>query len=209
MSVPEGQDLQRDIILVVGEDEVRIAASSQFLCLVSKPFSKMLGPNFKEGQPGDATTKKEISLPEDKPSTMERMCNIIHLQIHGSSPVPTAAELHDLAILSDKYDCVQATSLAARAWIRPSSSHNTDDLGLLLVSASIYTLPEAFDNISSSLVLNHQGSYRVLENVPGFVEFLGWETMRKQVPLFDRRSELSIVCSETRREAQSGPRKDK
>jgi hypothetical protein len=72
------QGLTFDIILVVGEDQVRISASSLLPCSASKPFSKMLGPNFKEGRSDDESTVKEILLPADKPSAIELMCNIIH-----------------------------------------------------------------------------------------------------------------------------------
>ena len=133
-----------DIVLVVGEDQMQIYASSQILCMASKPFSKMLGPHFKEGQPHAALTMKEIPLPADKPSAVRLMCNIIHHQIDGTGPVPTAAELCDLAIVADKYDCTRATGLAAKTWIQPTSAHDTCDLGLLLISASIHALPEAF-----------------------------------------------------------------
>jgi hypothetical protein len=82
--------------------------------MASKPFSKMLGPNFKEGQPNDGSTGKEIPLSADKPSAIELMCNIIHHRIHETSHTPAAIEIHDLAIVSDKYDCIRATALAAR-----------------------------------------------------------------------------------------------
>jgi len=183
MSSTTDQDLTCDIILVVGEDQVRISASSLLLCLASKPFSKMLGPNFKEGQSDDGSTEKEIPLPADKPSAIKLMCNIIHHRIHETSHTPAAIEIHDLAIVSDKYDCIRATALAARAWIHPNSARDTNELGLFLISASIFALPKAFYKVSTSLVLNHQGSYKVLEDVPGFIERLGWETIRKLVSL--------------------------
>jgi hypothetical protein len=183
MSSTIDQDLTCDIILVAGEDQVRISASSLLLCLASKPFSKMLGPNFKEGQSDDGSTVKEIPLPADKPSAIELMCNIIHHRIHKTSHTPGATDIHDLAIVSDKYDCIRATALAARAWIHPNSTHDTNELGLLLISASLFALPEAFYRVSMSLVINHQGSYKVLEDVPGFIERLGWETIRKLASL--------------------------
>jgi hypothetical protein len=151
--------------------------------MASKPFSKMLGPNFKEGQPNDGSTGKEIPLPADKPSAIELMCNIIHHRIHETSHTPAAIEIHDLAIVSDKYDCIRATALAARAWIHPNSARDTNELGFFLISASIFALPEAFYKVSMSLVINHQGSYKVLEDVPGFIERLGWETIRKLASL--------------------------
>lgn len=182
MSSTTDQDLSLDIILVVGEDQVRVSASSQLLCIASKPFRKMLGPNFKEGQSDDGCTGKEIRLPADKPSAVELMCNIIHHRVDGSIPVPTAAEICDLAVISDKYDCTRATGLAAKAWIQPNPAHDMSDLGLLLISAFTYKLPEAFYEISASLVLEHRGSYHELEKVPGLIESLGWEIIRKWGP---------------------------
>ena len=179
MSSTTNQDPMWDITLVVGDDQARIAASSQVLCMSSKPFLKMLGPHFKEGQLDEASTKKHISLPADKPSAIELMCNILHHQVSGVSTVPTVADLYDLAIVADKYDCTFATGLAARAWINPTSAHDTNDLGLLLVSAFIYMLQDAFHDISALLVLGHRGSYEELEKVPGFIERLGWETICK------------------------------
>lgn len=167
MSCTTDQDILWDIILVVGEDQVRISSSSQLLCMASKPFCKMLGPNFKEGQADDGSTGKEIQLPADKPSAVELMCNIIHHRIDGSTPVPTAAEICDLAMISDKYDCTRATGLAAKAWIQPTPAHDMSELGLLLISASMYKLPEAFYEISASLVLEHRGSYQELEKCQG------------------------------------------
>jgi hypothetical protein len=115
MSSTTDQDLEWDIILVAGEDQVRVSASSQILCIASKPLSRMLGPNSEEGQRDDASTGKEIPLPADKPSPVETVYSIIHHQIDGAVPAPTAANLCDLAIVSDKYDCTRATGLAARA----------------------------------------------------------------------------------------------
>jgi hypothetical protein len=183
MSSTTDQNLTCDIILVVGEDQVRISASSLLLCMALKPFSKMLGPNFKEGQSNDGSTGKEIPLLADKPSTIELMCNIIHCRIRETSHTPAAIEIHDLAIVSDKHDCIRATALAARVWIHPNSARDTNEPGHFLISAFMFALPKAFYKVSTSLIINHQGAYKVLEDVPGFIERLGWETIRKLVSL--------------------------
>lgn len=153
MSSTADQNLEWDIVLVGGEDQVQIHASSQLLCMASKPFSEMPGLHFKKEQPHAASTRKEIPLPVDKLSAVRIMCNMIHHQIDETGPVPTAAELCDLGIVADRYDCTRATGLAAREWIQLTSAHDTSDLGLLLISASIYALLEAFYKILVSLVL--------------------------------------------------------
>lgn len=194
-------DPEGDIVLVVSNDKVRIFASSCLLCIASKPFAKMLGPNFKEGQIDKASNRREISLPDDKSSAMEILCNILHHR-HQASFLPKATDVYDLAILADKYDCIQATALAAAAWIQPNPAHDARDLGLLLISASIYGLPEAFYKTSASLILGHRGTYSVLGDVPDFVERLGWETIRKSALTRCDVHELKVLHSAVGREAQ-------
>jgi hypothetical protein len=138
------EDPSGDAILVVGNDQVRISASSQLLRIASRSSSKMLGSNFKEGQPDDADTREEISLPDDKLSVIDLMFNIIHYRIHETSLAPTVAKLHDDAIVSDKHDCIQATSLKTTAWIQPDVNQHLYNLGMLMVIVFIFIHREAF-----------------------------------------------------------------
>lgn len=193
-------DPEGDIVLVVGNDKVRIFAPSCLLCIASRSFARMLGPNFKEGQIDKASTRKEISLP-DESSAMEILCNILHHR-HSASFFPKATDVSDLAILADKYDCIGATALAAAAWIQPNSAQDARDLGLLLSSASMYGLPEAFFKTSASLIWGHRGTYNVLGDVPDFVERLGWETIRRSIFTRQDVRELKVLHSTIGREAQ-------
>ena len=113
------KDPSGDIILVVWNDKVRISTLSQVLRIASRPFSKMLGSNFKEEQPDDADTRKEILLPDDKLSVIDSMRNIIHYRVHEPTLAPTVAKLNDYAIVSEKHDCIQTISLTTIAWIQP------------------------------------------------------------------------------------------
>jgi hypothetical protein len=178
MSSSWHEEFSGDTIFVVGNDQVRISVSSQLLCVASKPFSKMLGPDFSEGQPDKADTIREISLPDDKPSATKLMCDIIHHRIHDPSLAPTAAELHDLAIVSDKYDCIQAISLAATAWIQPDATQHISELGMLMATAFMLKLSAPFYRVTKTLILGCEGSYHSLADIPGFVDRLGWEIIR-------------------------------
>ncbi|SMR62275.1 unnamed protein product [Zymoseptoria tritici ST99CH_1A5] len=137
----------------------------------------MLGPNFLEGQEQDDHDSKQVMLPDDKPVAMEMMCNIIQHRNGNLPPRPTAMEIYDLAIAADKYDCVMATSLAARAWMQLDSVSNAHDLGLFMLAAYIYAFPEIFFQVTARLVLSYNGSYQTLDNIPGFMEHFGWEVM--------------------------------
>lgn len=90
-----GKDSEGDIVLVVGNDQVRIFASSCHLSIASKPFARMLGLNFKEGHIDKASTRREISLPGDKSSAMEILCSMIHHRYQASF-MPTATDVYGL-----------------------------------------------------------------------------------------------------------------
>jgi hypothetical protein len=121
---------------------VRVSASSQILCIVSKPFSKMLGPNFKEGQSDDGSTKKEIPLPADKPSAIELMCNIIHYRIHETSHTPAAINIHDLENpdLLPVEDSERLSNVISRA--ECSTNPDADALSSQCNSAHYYRGPD-------------------------------------------------------------------
>lgn len=90
----------------------------------------------------------------------------MHHQASGVSSVPAAADIMTLPSL-------QTNMTALLRQLRPISAHDTDEPGSLLVSALIYMLHDANQDISALLVLEQQGSYEELEKVPGFVDRLG------------------------------------
>lgn len=68
-----------DVILVVGPEQVKLRVYSLFLKAASKPFSAMLGPDWKEGHNMlDRDRPVELLLPEDNASALELICAIVH-----------------------------------------------------------------------------------------------------------------------------------
>lgn len=70
-----------DLVLVVGPDETNLRVSSALLMAASKPFSAMLGQNWKEGHSMRSDDGPyHLSLPEDNAAALRVICSIIHYQ---------------------------------------------------------------------------------------------------------------------------------
>jgi hypothetical protein len=67
--VPDG-----DVVLIVGEDNVRLRAYSQCLRSASQVFGAMFGPNWNEGQKLSRESPTEVPLPEYDANAMRVIC---------------------------------------------------------------------------------------------------------------------------------------
>ncbi|KAI1040025.1 hypothetical protein LB505_006030 [Fusarium chuoi] len=156
--VPDG-----DIILVVGSDKKKLLVKSVLLMAVSKPFSVMLGPNWKEGHDMryHHNGPFELTLPEDNATAMEIICSVIHFQNDRIPQILLASDVLAVAIAADKYDCMNALQFASRVWIREQKG-KSEDLMLLTAAAYLFGDARAFKEATAALVLNHHGSYLTL-----------------------------------------------
>ncbi|RMY74134.1 hypothetical protein D0863_03429 [Hortaea werneckii] len=163
-----------DIILALPENRY-LRVSSTVLSLVSPVFKAMLGPHFREGnQPRSSDQPIEISLPEDDGIAMKHLCLLLHGRTgdsysHGNRTFPT--QLHALAVLADKYDCVEAISLPAEAmlsrfWIhRTTTPLSMEQTACLATAAASLRLGSLFHAFTKSLVLDYYESYTGLKTV--------------------------------------------
>lgn len=151
-----------DVILVVGPEKAKLRVQSLFLKAVSKPFSVMFGPDWKEGHDMlDRRAPVELSLPEDNASALKLICAIIH---HRNKKVPqslTAGDVLGVAVTADKYNCVHALKFASSSWLRPGKNE-AGDLILLTAAAYLFQNAQAFNEITRALILNHDGPYFAL-----------------------------------------------
>ncbi|KAF2675684.1 hypothetical protein K458DRAFT_324012 [Lentithecium fluviatile CBS 122367] len=151
-----------DVILVVGPKAVELRVHSLFLKVASKPFSAMLGPDWKEGDEMIGRDGPvELPLPEDKAATMELICAIIH---HRNERIPStlpALNVLEIAVTADKYDCIDALKFASQSWFCPDG-HDTDDLMFLTASAYLFRNAQAFKEITKAMILSHSGPYLAL-----------------------------------------------
>jgi hypothetical protein len=93
-----------DVVLIVGEENLRLRVYSQFLLSASKVFGAMFLPHWSEGQRLCKEALTEILLPEDDADAMRIICYIIH---HRNDLVPrhlTTRDILRIAIEVDKYD---------------------------------------------------------------------------------------------------------
>ncbi|KAK3627924.1 hypothetical protein LTR56_018914 [Elasticomyces elasticus] len=119
-----------DVILIL-QNGMRVRASSVVLSLASPVFKKMLGPHYLEGQaPRSAEQPKEVQLPDDDPNAMNMLLALVHFQDPDTKKaLISPAELANLAVAVDKYDCITALALMTEAlfkrctepWALPTS----------------------------------------------------------------------------------------
>lgn len=153
-----------DVILVVGSENVRLRVHSLTLKATSKPFSALLGPNWKEGRDLlDEDGFVELLLPEDNAMAMEYICAIIHHKNKMLSTTMTPDDFLEVVVTADKYDFVDALTFASESWLRPRNT-NADELMALTAAAYALQNAQAFRDLTKALVLNHGGSYLSLSS---------------------------------------------
>ncbi|KAI9815513.1 MAG: hypothetical protein M1827_002647 [Pycnora praestabilis] len=150
-------DPNADVILVLPQASsiFEYLVSSKVLTLVSPIFAALFGPDFQEGQTSpDEKGRRRYTIQEDDPTALELFCNLIH---YRQSAIPTKPELqllYDLAVLSDKYDCVRSVGPWAEGWIGQLKDAITDSKGLerLLFVAYTFESDNLFRSISSKMM---------------------------------------------------------
>lgn len=103
-----------DLIVVVGSEETKLRVHSMLMMAVSKPFSVMLGPDWKEGHGiRDHDGLSELSLPDDDAVALEIICSIIHYQNKKVPRTLPACDFLAVAVVADKYGCMDALTFAS------------------------------------------------------------------------------------------------
>jgi hypothetical protein len=151
-----------DLVLMVGPEETKLRVRSILLMAASKPFSVMLGPHWKEGHDmRDHDGPFELSLPGDNAAALKIICSIIHYQNKKVPRTLPAGDVLAVAVVADKYDCVNALKFASETWLR-TSGNEPDNLMLLSAAAYLFRNAQAFSEITRALVLNYDGPYLAL-----------------------------------------------
>ena len=144
-------DPDGDAIITIGKTGFQV--SSKALSLASPVFKTLFGPNFAEGQfLTNNINARLVELHDDDPETLAIMCTLIH---HG--PVPTSPigieKLENVAVVVDKYDCVQAMRCWAKLEIM-AVRQNTQEPCRLLWPAYVFEEARFFNNLTKFLVLH-------------------------------------------------------
>jgi hypothetical protein len=151
--------LNGDIILIVGEDCVRLRVDSQSLRSASKIFDAMFGPCWSEGQKLSRDLPTEVALPDDNAEAMWMICRVIHHRNDLAPKRPTARKVLQIAIAIDKYDLQAALIYAILEWLKPRRGQEMLDTGRLLAAAFLLDSSELFMAHSKILLLEYSESY--------------------------------------------------
>ncbi|KAJ4989075.1 hypothetical protein SVAN01_05513 [Stagonosporopsis vannaccii] len=144
-----------DVILHVGEEQeadCKLLVSSVLLSHASPVFAAMFDGRFAEGQLLSTASPRVIQLPDDNPSSMATLCEIIHMQTADIS-MATCSDLVELAVLAEKYDCVSVLLPWGKMWVSTLMPEDVSHgLEKFLVATYALDLPEEFTKISQSMI---------------------------------------------------------
>jgi hypothetical protein len=100
------------------QTEVRMLVSSKHMMLASPVFKAMLeGSTFKEGKELNMSGKVEVPLPDDEPTALEIILNIIHGRNRRVPKKVSFKTLTNIEILVDKYQMVETVEAYSDYWI--------------------------------------------------------------------------------------------
>jgi hypothetical protein len=149
-------DREGDLILVVGsvvESRCRrFLVSSKALSLASSVFTKMLGPNFKEGQQLRVSWSKgdgsllTIALNEDDADAMDFILSALHYKTCRTKDRLSAEEIVKVAIHSDKYNLSGALNPWIQTWCDEKTfpvdpRNKLRDMGYGILAAYLFRSP--------------------------------------------------------------------
>ncbi|KAL5605221.1 hypothetical protein FOVSG1_005368 [Fusarium oxysporum f. sp. vasinfectum] len=154
-----------DIILVVGQEKLRIQVSSQFLTLASPVFDAMLNLKFSEGIKLHESNELpvDIKLPEDGGLATAQALKTIY----GSDPSMLFLdpdEIQKVSILADKYDMSPRFSMAATGWMNCEPA-NLGQAWKLMTASYWLNLEDSFRTMSEHVVvkMNHAQIFRLAQ----------------------------------------------
>lgn len=112
-------DDQGDLRLEVGENAARrsFIICSRALARVSKPFKAMLYGDFAESKSRIKGPNWTVELPEDNPQAFTTILHIVHSQFGMVPEIVTRETLHQITILTNKYDMTESLRPWARTWL--------------------------------------------------------------------------------------------
>ncbi|MCJ1282565.1 hypothetical protein MMC26_001889 [Xylographa opegraphella] len=150
-------DPDGDVVFQLPDDH-RIRVSSKALSLGSPVFKAMFRSNFAEGRKLQLGEARQVEL-EDDANAMTTLCNILHHRTRNVPRSHSGSSLMQLAIITDKYDCLEAishySSISFTSLLK--SEIIESDMGDLLFAAFVLDEPIAFQKVSRQLVFTSPG----------------------------------------------------
>jgi hypothetical protein len=146
---------------LVGPDNVKLRVHSLVLKSASRTFFAMFEPTWKEGNMLGRNESTEVRLPEDNVTALRIICAVLHHRNELVPPTLTAGNILEIAIIADKYECIDALKFASQDWLQPRGNE-AGDLMLLTAAAYLFQNAPAFKKITKAMILNHSGPYLAL-----------------------------------------------
>ncbi|KAM5366268.1 hypothetical protein ACJZ2D_010616 [Fusarium nematophilum] len=147
-----------DVILVVGQESVKIQVTSDLLRQTSPVFKAMLDSEMKEGVMLRANNEEttEIQLPKDNPSAVFHAYNVLYGIGLGSTEL-TPLEIQKIAILADKYAMTRRFTIPGHYWLPKFLRTTSSALSLqatwrMMTAAYWLELDEGFFDLTMKLV---------------------------------------------------------
>lgn len=121
VGAPQGTISDTEVSKVSPEPELEestILVSSRHMALASPVFRSMLDKNkFTEGHTLHAEGNVQISFPDDDPDAFLVLLHIIHGKTRAVDRTPDLKLLLELAVLVDKYQCLEIVEIFADIWV--------------------------------------------------------------------------------------------
>lgn len=148
-----------DVTLVLDDGfhpTTHIRVSSCILAMASPVFKALFSDKYSEGQNRSHDLPGEIGVKEDSPNVMIQLCKLLHLQDY-ERPRFTLGDLEvgilELAILIDKYDCIESLRLASDAILSEISDRPWGVPELSVAASYLLDQPKHFRRFTRALVM--------------------------------------------------------
>lgn len=116
------KDPDGDLTLVVGAriertEATKFVVESRILARSSPVLKRMVDGKFQESRSSQSVSEPwVIELPDDKPSALAVLLQIMHLQFHAIPTALTISRMYDLMVLAEKYDMTRLLKPWSEDW---------------------------------------------------------------------------------------------
>ncbi|KAH0536866.1 hypothetical protein FGG08_006297 [Glutinoglossum americanum] len=171
-------DSSGDVIFLVGgktphhQKSQLLLASSKILSLASPVFAAMFRHGFQEGKTLSSRSMDPIPLPDDNPDAIILLFKVLHFRSRDVPWDPDLGTLAHLAVVCDKYDCVEAVAAWSRVWLMGNGGTGSvrgkvEDVVMVLYVSYGLDVPSAFSEASLVLIKDHSRSFELNPELPG------------------------------------------
>lgn len=174
---------EADVVLLIDDEEGsgerrRLRVSTAVLKTASSYFRKLFGPNFQEGKSIKDGANAEIVLKDDHPEAMELMLSALHSRHTRRLKTLKPLVLAHVALLADKYLCLEALGDRTAVWLHNSKVQGHDQVGYgHLITAAYYFQSSKYFEKATAAVIPHFTSDWVQDG-PSDMDVTNWSTDR-------------------------------